>query len=168
MFDPLLAGAWTPIEAKEGSKETWAVTTVSEKLFQLQQTDEEGRKAVFEVRLAKLGERRFLDLYLIKAESDDVNLNALASMSLVPAHLILKVEQIGPTLKIAAMNPSWLKEFLKQHPDAIAHRVVLDGNVVLTASTSDLQKFVLEHADGENLFGGAMEMKRKTATNDKD
>ena len=168
VFDTLLVGTWTPIEAKEGSKETWAFAKGGEKLYRLQQTDEDGRKADFEARLVKLKERRFLDLYLTKVEGDDLKLNALASMSLVPAHLILKVEQIGPALKIAAMNPSWLKEFLKKHPDAIAHRLVLDDNIVLTASTAELQKFVLEHADQEDFFGGAMEMRRKAAAADKD
>jgi hypothetical protein len=168
VFDPLLVGAWTPLEAKEGFKETWAFAKGGEKLYRLQQMDEDGRKADFEARLVKLGRHRFLDLYLTKVEGDDIKLNAWAGFSLVPAHLILKVEQIGPALKIAAMNADWMKKFLKQHPDAIAHRVVLDDNIVLTASTAELQKFVLEHADQEDFFGGAMEMRRKEAAAHKD
>ena len=168
VFDPSLLGVWAPVEAKEGSKETWAFTKGGDTLYQLQQTDEEGRTASFEARLVKLKEHRFLDLCLNKVESDDVRLNAWAGFSLVPAHLILKVEQIEPTLKIAAMNPTWMKEFLKKHPDAIAHRVVLDDNVVLAASTSELQKFVLQHVDDDEFFGGAMQMKRKAAPGGKD
>ena len=168
VFDTLLVGAWTPLEAKEGSKETWAFTKAGEKLYQLQQTDEEGCKADFEARLVKLGTHLFLDLYLTKVEGDDIKLNAWAGFSLVPAHLILKVEQIGPALKIATMNPDWMKKFIKQHPDAIAHRVVLDDNIVLTASTGELQKFVLEHAGQEDFFGGAMEMRRRETLADKD
>jgi hypothetical protein len=168
VFDPLLVGTWIPVNAQEGSPEAWVFTKSGDKLYQLQQTDEEGRKAGFEVRLVKLKDHRFLDLYLTKLESDDVKLNAWAGFSLVPAHLILKVEQVEPTLKIAAMNPDWMKQFLKQHSDAIAHRVVLDGNIILTASTSELQKFVLEHVDEQEFFGGAMEMRRKAAPGGKD
>ena len=168
VFDPLLVGVWTPVMAKEGSKEIWAFTKGGDKLYQLQQTDEEGRKAGFEVHLVKLKESRFLDLYLTKVEGDDARLNAWAGFSLVPAHLILKVEQAEPTLKIAAMIPDWMEKFLKQHPDAIAHRIVYDDNVILTASTSELQKFVLEHVADADFFGGAMEMKRKAAPGGKD
>jgi len=167
VFDPLLAGTWTPAQAEEGAKERWEFTKAGEKLYELQQTDEEGRKAGFEARLVKLKEHRFLDLYLTKAE-DGVKVNAWASFSLVPAHLILKVEQIDPALKIAAMNPTWMKEFLEQHPDAIAHRVVSGGNIVLAASTSELQKFVLEHVNDREFFGGPMELRRNAGSAGKD
>lgn len=163
VFERALVGTWSPAEAKEGSKETWAFTKDGTTRYRLQQTDEDGRKAEFDARLVKLKERLFLDLYLAKVDGDGVNLNALASCSLVPAHLILKMEQIDPVLKIAAMNPDWMQKFLKQHPDAIAHRVVMGDNIVLTASTSELQKFVLAHADDAGFFGGAMELKRKKA-----
>jgi hypothetical protein len=162
VFDRALLGTWTPADAKESSREMWTFIKSTNMVYQLQQTDEEGRKARFEARLVKLKEHRFLDLYLSKVE-DDVKLNALAGFSLAPAHLILKVEQIEPALKIAVMNPEWLKEFLKKHPDGIAHRVVFDENVVLTASTSELQKFVIDHLNDKEFFGGPMELKRKAA-----
>ena len=168
VFDPLLVGTWAPVKPPEGSKEAWGFTKCGEKAYQLQQTDEQGRQATFDARLVKLGEHRFLDLYLTKVAGDDVNLNAWAGFSLAPAHLILKVEQIEPTLKIAAMNPDWMKKFVAEHRDAIAHRVVFDGDIILTASTSDLQKFIAERADREGLFGGAMELKRSAARAGKD
>ena len=161
VFDPALVGTWRPLEAKEGSKETWAFTSVGDKLYQLAHTDEEGRKAVFDARLFKLKDHRFLDLYLTKVEGDQLKVNDWASISLVPAHLLLKVEQIEPALKLAVMNPDWIQTHLKQHPNAIAHRVVSDGNIVLSANTEELQKFVLAHLDDKEFFGGAMEMKRK-------
>jgi hypothetical protein len=161
VFDQTLLGAWRPVEAKETSKETWAFTKDGDKLYRLSQTDEEGNKANFEARLVKLKEHLFLDLYLTKIEGDDLKVNAWASISLVPAHLLLKVEQIEPALKLAAMNPDWLRTFLKKHPDDIAHRVVAENDIVLAASTSELQKFVLEHVGDKEFFGGAMELKRK-------
>ena len=161
VFDPALVGAWRPVEAKESSKEAWVFTKAGDKLYQLAQADEEGRKAVFEARLFKLKDHLFLDLYLTKVESDDLKVNAWASFSLVPAHLLLKVEQIQPALKLAAMNPDWMQKFLKKSPDAITHRVVSDGNIVLAASTGELQEFILAHLSDKDCFGGTMEMKRK-------
>lgn len=167
VFDAALVGTWMAADAKEGSKETWVFAKAEDKLYQLQQTDEEGRKATFDMRLVKLKDHRFLDLYLAKIEEDDVKMNAWAAFSLAPAHLILKVHQIEPTLKIAAMNPERMKEVLKKRPDAIAHRVMFDGNIVLNASTAELQKFVLEHVNEEEFFGGPLELKRKGATANK-
>ena len=164
VFDPALVGTWTSADAKQDSRESWTFSKTGDKLYQLQQIDEDGHKAQFQARLVQLKEHQFLDLYLSKVEDDDVKLNVLARFSLVPAHLILKVEQIEPAPKLAPMNPEWMKEFLKKHPDAIAHRVVYDGNVALTSSTAELQKFVLEHLNDKEFFGGPMELRRKGAT----
>lgn len=158
--DPALLGAWRPVHATEASKESWEFTMAGDRFFQLSQTDEEGRKAAFEARLFKLKEQVFLDLYLTKVEGDGLKVNAWAGFSLVPAHLLLKVEQTKPTLKLAAMNPDWMQKYLKQKPGALAHRVVSDGNIILAAGTGELQKFVLDHLGDQDFFGGAMEMKR--------
>jgi len=159
--DSALVGTWRPVKIKESSKELWEFTKAGDKLYQLAQTDEEGRKAVFDARLFKLREQHFLDLSLAKVEGDDLKVNAWAGVSLVPAHLLLKVEQIEPALKLAAMNPDWMQQHLKQHPEAISHRIVSDGNIVLAGDTGELQKFVLSHLEEKEFFGGAMEMKRK-------
>jgi len=149
------------VEAKESSKEAWAFTKVGDKLYGLAQADEEGRKAAFEARLFKLKDHLFLDLYLTKVEGDDLKVNAWASISLVPAHLLLKVELTESALKLAAMNPDWIKTVLKEHPGAIAHRIVSDGSIILAAGTGELQKFVLAHLEDKEFIGGPMEMKRK-------
>lgn len=159
--DPALAGTWRPMAGGEDSKETWEFTGKGEKLYQLQQTDGDGRKATFDARLLKLNGRLFLDLYLTAVEEDSLKVNAWAGFSLVPAHLLLKVEQIEPVLKLAAMNPDWMQKHLKQHPESLAHRIVSGGSIVLAASTDELQRFVLAHLDDKEFFGGAMEMKRK-------
>jgi len=161
VFDSTLVGRWRPVEAKESSKEDWEFTKAGDKHYQLTQTDEEGRKAAFETRLFKLKEHLFLDLYLTKVEGDDLKANAWASISLVPAHLLLKVELSESAVKLAAINPDWTKTFLKEHPDAIAHRIASDGSIVLAAGTGELQKFVLAHLEDKEFIGGPMEMKRK-------
>jgi hypothetical protein len=161
VFDPALVGTWRPVAAKDTSKETWEFTKAGEKLYQLAQTDEEGRKAAFDACLFKVKDHLFLDLYLTKVEGDDLKVNAWASLSLLPAHLLLRVEQIVPALKLAVLNPDWMKKYIKQNPNALAHRIVSDGNIVLAASTDELQRFVLAHLDDKDFIADAMEMKRR-------
>jgi hypothetical protein len=153
VFDPALIGVWTA----DNEKESWDFSKDSDKSYKLVHTDNEKRHAEFSVHLVKLKESRFLDLYLTKAT--DAEFNGWAVASLVPAHLFLKVEQIGPVLRMAAMDPDWLKEFLAKNPKAIDHET-LDDRIVLTASTADLQKFLLEHAQ-QKLFGDVADLKRK-------
>jgi hypothetical protein len=58
------------------------------------------------------------------------------------------------------MNPDWVKEWLDKNPKSLDHRKVGEDRYSITASTKDLQKFVLQHAGEEGLFGGAHELTR--------
>jgi len=158
VFDPALIGVW----ATDNDKESWDFSKDGEKAYKLVQIDHDGHRAEFAVHLVKLKDTRFLDLYLTKAT--DAKFNGLAAFSLLPAHLFLKVQQIGPVLQMAVMDPDWLKEYLEKNPKAIRHEKLEEGRIVLTAATADLQKFVLEHAK-EKLFGDTADLKRKPRTN---
>jgi hypothetical protein len=157
IFDPGLIGSW----GSSDEKERWTFSKAGEKQYKLKQTDGEGRRAEFDARLVRLREYKFLDLLVIGADERDVRLNGWAAFSLVPAHLVLQVHEIGPKLKISAMNPDWVEEWLEKNPKALEHRAIDEDRYVIMASTKDLQKFVLQHADKEGLFGGAHELSRE-------
>ncbi len=66
-----------------------------------------------------------------------------------PGHLLVRVWQLEPELKLALFDFDWLKKHLEKNPEALAHRTE-NGSILLTAETRALQKFVLKHlADGE-------------------
>src|SRR5688572_27772341 len=155
IFDPALVGSWG---SSEDERENWSFSKEGEKQYKLKQTDSEGRRAEFDVRLLRLGDYKFLDLLLVGADERDTRLNGWAAFSLIPAHLVIQVHEIGGNkLKISAMNPDWVKEWLEKNPKSIEHRKIADDRYVIMASTKDLQKFVLQHADEEGLFGGPHE-----------
>ena len=153
VFDAALVGSWTY------EKEIWQFAKDGEKRYRFVHTDDKGHTAEFLAHLLKIKDRRFLDLFIEKIGNDDVN--PWAGASLIPGHLLIKVERIGSTLDIAAMNPDWLDEHLKKNPKAIAHQSASDKRVLLTASTEELQRFVMEHAEGEQLFGEVGKLQRK-------
>lgn len=155
IFDPALVGTWGSGDVKE----KWIFTKAGEKAYKLRQTDSDGLTADFEARLVRLGNYKFLDLMVTNA--DDVKLNGWAAFSLIPAHLVLQVHELGPKLKISAMDPDWVKEWLEKNSKSIEHRKIGEDRYMLIASTADLQKFVLKHADEEGLFGGAHELERR-------
>ena len=53
-----------------------------------------------------------------------------------------------------------MKEFLEEHPDAVEH-ILVEDRIVLTASTKELQAFILKYADDEKLFPGDITLERK-------
>jgi len=165
VFDPALIGTW----GESDSKETWVFEKSGDKKYKLLQTDNEERTAEFEVHLVKLKEHLFLDLYLINPGPGEWKINDLAKFGFIirPAHMFLKVTQIEPKLQMSFLDPSWLKELVEKDPKAIGHEKLRNSSdqkeeqIVLTASTKDLQSFVLKYVNDEKAFGKPGEMEKK-------
>ncbi len=58
------------------------------------------------------------------------------------------------------MMVTQLNKLLEENPDAIEH-VAVEDRYVLTASTKELQAFVLKYADGDKLFTDEIVLERK-------
>ena len=157
VFDSALVGTWGTQEPRE----KWVFSKSGANAYNLKQTDSEGIMAEFDVRLVRLGDYKFLDLVLVNVDERYTKLNGWAGFSLIPAHLVLQVHEMEPKLKISAMNPDWMKEWLEKNPKSIAHRKLGDDRYAILADTKDFQKFVLQHASEEGLFGGAHELERR-------
>jgi hypothetical protein len=156
VFDPQLVGTW---KGEEG--ETWKFEKSSDKKYKLVYTDSEG-KATFVAHLLKINDRQFLDLFLHESAAEEIKMNALAKATLVAVHLFLRVDEIGTSLKMAAVNPTWLEEHLQTNPKATPH-LKQEDRIVFTGSPLELQAFVLQHAEGEELFGGPFTLKHDSA-----
>lgn len=111
----------------------------------------------FDVRLFKLGGKLFMDLY---PQGLCGGRNALLEEHLVQGHSLLRVNQIEPTLITASLNDTWMKERMKENPKALAH-VLTDDRLVLTASTEELQAFLLKHVGDDKAFDQPSEMSRR-------
>ena len=72
----------------------------------------------------------------------------------MPVHTFLRLEIAGDTLRMAAMDPDWLKGLLKRDPSMLRHELLDgDGDLLITASTPELQAFVVAHRDTEGAWG---------------
>jgi hypothetical protein len=78
-----------------------------------------------------------------------------------PGHLLVRVPQLEPELKLAFFDFDWLQKHLEKNPKALAHHKEGD-HIVLTAGTRDLQRFVLKHLGKDELFVKPDEMIRRT------
>lgn len=119
-------------------------------------TDRKGT-AKFSVHLFKLRDQYFFDFYPVEVEST----NDLLASHLVPMHTVARLEESPGKLVIKWYNEEWLINLFKQNKIRIAHEKVPydEGTasedsfqVILTASTDDLQKFMLKYMDDPNAF----------------
>lgn len=156
VFEPQLLGIWAN---DENSKETWQFTKQADSnTYEVIYTDNDG-KGSFAGTLGRINEMTFLDLFPDDKEAE-IRANSFYKAHLVPAHTFLKIEQIQPTLKMRAMNPDKLGKMLANDPNLLKHEVIKDDRVVITASTQQLQQFMKQHANDEDLFGEPTDLKR--------
>jgi len=155
IFDPELLGTWS----EDNSQETWAFSAHDPRSYRLVFTDDEGRQGRFVIHLAEIDGKKFLDLF---PERLDDETNEFYAQHLLQVHTFLFLEETEPRLRMAPMNREWLSEYLKEYPNAIAHEEVGD-QVVFTAPTKELQKFVLQHLRTEGAFDEPTNMERLEA-----
>jgi len=165
IFEEKLLGTW--VDDPNGPEAIWEFRRPeeAEKEYKLIVTDEEGKKGSFAVHLVKLTGRLFLDVYPDEspcADMEDPNKTEFAynSFFLVPAHTFIKIDSIGPELKMRLTDDEEMETLLKEDPNAVKHEIV-EGKPVLTASTKELQAFVLKYADDERLFSEETVLSRK-------
>ncbi len=156
-FDNRLLGRWQE-KGKPDAAETWEFEAAAEKAYKLTVTDKDGKKGTFNAHLFKLKEYTFLDL--IPAECEFApNQADMVGAAVFPGHLLVRVFQIGPEFHYAFFNFDWLAKYLEKNPKAVAHHAE-DKRIILTASTPELQRFVLDRCAEDELFGEPAEMVR--------
>ncbi|MHC4719020.1 MAG: hypothetical protein ACYSYT_00915 [Planctomycetota bacterium] len=158
VFEEKLLGIW----AEDNSEETWEFKRYSDeadKTYKLIYTDSDGQAGEFAAKLGKLDKMMYLDLY---PEAPDINANDFYIHHLLGVHTFMKIEQIEPTLQMRLMSPDKMKEMLEANPNLIKHEILeeRDSQVLLTASTKELQRFIIEYAKDEGLFDEPSDMKR--------
>jgi hypothetical protein len=156
-FDTKLVGTFN-----SDDDETWEFAKDGDKKYKLTYADKDG-KATFDAHLLKIQDRQFVDIQLDEKGYEGLKLNALAKLTMVPARIFFRVDEIGNSLKLAAVNPDSLAKHLEKNPKAIAH-LKKDEMLFFTAETKDLQAFVIKHVEGEALFGEPFTLKRKSGT----
>ena len=161
-FDEKLLGTWV----QDNNEGTWEFKRAEEpnNAYKLIFSDKEDQKGSFVAHLVKLKNKLFLDLYPAELpwKEDEPNKMdwAYNSLFLVPAHTFLRIHSIEPKLKMGWITDDVMKELLKENPNAVKHTFV-DDRAVLTASTKELQAFVLKYGDDSEVFSAKIILSRK-------
>jgi hypothetical protein len=132
-------GTWGEKEHEKDLSELWIFKKSGEKSYQLIIKDQE-EEGLFEAHLLKLGDYLFLDLYPEEPEES----SEFYKMHVIPAHSFILVSLEGHVLRLGFFDLDWLEENIEQNKITIKHER-RDDTIVLTASTEELQEFVLKH-----------------------
>ncbi len=153
IFEERLVGKW-----KGDEDNIWEFRKAGEKEYQLRVVDgDDGKEGRFEAHLIELEGMMFLDIFPDGEALEDMQSYYL--MHILPAHTFMKVDQIDPNLQLRMMSPDAVSHILEDDPTLLKHELVND-DIVLTAPTEQLQKFVVEYANVEDVFGDASDMTR--------
>jgi len=143
-----VVGLWAETGKEKG--QFWKIEKTAEKEYTILVT-EEAKRASFNLRLVRLDGKDFLDIQADPGTLDNGRYPDLFQASIIPGHLFFKYKLEGKSLKLAFFGGDAVDEELKAHPDALAC-VKSDGRVVITASTVEIQKFVLRMYNRPNAF----------------
>jgi hypothetical protein len=164
VFEEKLLGTW--VDDPNSPETTWEFTHIDEpkNAYKLIFSDDRGNKGSFVAHLVKLRNNLFLDVYPdeLPWEQDDPNEAKWLynSFFLIPVHTFMKIDAIGPQLKMRLTDDDKMEELLKEDPNAVKHTSIEDM-LVLTASTEELQAFVLKYADDSRVFPDEIVLNRR-------
>ena len=90
----------------------------------------------------------------------DADTNTFYKSHFVLAHSFAQIIQTEPTLRIRRLDNDWLAKITKDNPQAIRHAKI-DRRITLTASTKELQSFLLNNLETEGAFITMSDLRRK-------
>ena len=169
VFEEKLLGTWAE---EPNDKSIWQFNhnthkDYSEKTYNLIVSNDKNNKGLFAAHLVKLEDKLFLDVYPIEMPCDTGDPNKVNwvynAFFFVPAHTFIKVDAIEPNLTMRITDDEEMKKLLKEKPDAVKYQIIegYNSEILLTAPTEELQKFVLEYANDSRVFSEETILSRK-------
>ncbi len=172
VFDEKLLGTW----ATEDSNDFMEFSRMADerKTYQLiisKRNTDPNENGLFVAKMVKLDNKLFLDLSPFPYGKLDEKKNTewyRGAILYLPVHTFLRVDSIEPQLKLRFTDDDKIKKLLKKEPNIIKHEMI-EGTPILTASTSELQKFFIKYADSNEVFldGDIVLNRQKTIESEK-
>ena len=141
IFDEKLLGTWV-----DESGTTFAFDKAEEPNAYVFTVSDANTQGKFVAYLVKIDEMLFLDISPENPAEDSISFQQLLN---VPCHMFMKVEQIEPGLR---MRWVYFVSLIEDNPNILKHEVVGESNILVTASTRELQEFLKQHRHNEELF----------------
>ncbi len=122
----------------------WQFTRAGENEYELRICDEKEEIGRFSAHLLEIEGLMFLDLFPDSKPLEDMD--DFYKIHILPVHTFMKVDRINPNLQLRMVDYEKIENMLENDPNLIKHEIV-DDRIVLTASTEELQNFVIKHVE---------------------
>jgi hypothetical protein len=159
-FEPALVGVWVEQTKDKPTTITFTKSKTPDDSYDATYVDSENTPpsmTFYHVHLAKLGGKVFLDAVLTGSSPAPKNEDAASANKY---HLIARISVDGDRFYLGLIDDNRLQEGFTSGKYSLPHEIVGD-DAVLTASTAELQKFVADHANDDQLFPLAEPLTRK-------
>lgn len=144
VYDPKLPGTW--IVDGPGEVTTFCIKEDDDTSYVAVINDSSGvKRGGLELHLMQLDNHLFLDMFPKEPEG----VSGFYAMHLLPFHSMFKIHKMNEdTLLISSFNLGWLNDMIEENAIDIGYENIdkYEG-IFFTASTEELQRFVLEHID---------------------
>jgi len=163
ILEPGLVGQWCE-ESEELVCEddaTWTFEIKGERTYTLtiEELDAEREKFVFEIRLARIDGRLYLDAALaeqyVRGKKVDTDF-------LLPWHMFGWIEVEHDAVRIRLLDYDWVRDALKEGGLELAHVNLEQGVFLITAGPEELQEFARKYSWHEEAFALKLDLMRRT------
>jgi len=161
VYDPKIIGTWLDNDSSKWiikQRMKWPIAPDSS--YQVEIVDKEGKQCRFNAHLFRLNSQLYLDFY----PSGKIGSNDIVEASIVLTHSLAKIGYSSSKLKIQWFNEVWLGQMLEQNKIRIRHETMFENNeksYLLTASTEELQKFIIKYGNDSLAFKSIWEHNQK-------
>jgi hypothetical protein len=161
IFDPALVEAW-----EDADPHFRTVYTVSRAesgynvTLRASDPSDAGKQEVkLSMHLLKVGDRRLLDIYTKDLACANEGCDSAATQ--LPVHVFFRLRLDKDSAWLSAMDSDWLRGQIKTRGQ-LRHEVLTEDNdkLVLTASPSELRRYLLPYVADDRSFGHEDEIER--------
>ncbi len=148
-FKESLLGAWANMEEKVNENWTFEKDNFLKNSYKLIHT-KKGEKREFNAVLVKIGNDFFIDIFIsqLKLESN----NYLYCSHFFPVHTFSKIKIEKDKIIIQMFDYEWMTKQIGEKQIEMDYIISSENTFLLTASTEDLQKFVIKNKDNKEAF----------------
>lgn len=159
-FEPRLLGQWD-VETDSGeANEHWTFEQETNHSFKVSYKNNQ-TTSVMQGHTFKLKGELFLDL--LTTDIDDEH-----QPPPIPAHMVVRLVEVGTTMRMIPMSYEWLGELLEKNPKALRHHIIYADEkkehqrLILTADTPELQRFLVAHLKTPEAWKEESKLRKKT------
>jgi len=164
-YDPKLIGIWNT--ERSGNKQKVVISnlatensvelpgnisTIKQKGYLITYQDEQGDTKQNIAFLARIGKHLYFDYYPAD-KKEDRKLDEFFGIHFVRMHSSYRVEILKDgNFELSQLDGSYLKSLIDQKKIRISYETDVEGDITITASTKELQQYLLKYGDEPSAY----------------